>query len=51
MCSASVASNHQRGWIIPVGGAEKKVRDPEILRELGRSDEQIAALRDEAVIG
>ena len=32
VCSASISSNNQRGWIIPVGGAEKKVRSPEILR-------------------
>lgn len=31
MCPASVPEGCQRGWIIPIGGGEKKLRAPEIL--------------------
>ncbi len=31
MCSARLASEDQRGWIIPIGGGEKKVRSSAIL--------------------
>ena len=31
MCSANVAGNDRRGWIIPIGGAEKKIKSSAIL--------------------
>ncbi len=31
MCAEQVASNGQRGWIIPIGGGEKKIRSSAIL--------------------
>ncbi len=34
MCPAQVSENGQRGWIIPVGGGEKKVRTSTILQQL-----------------
>jgi len=32
MCASKVASGRQRGWIIPIGGAEEKENSPQILR-------------------
>jgi len=32
MCASKVASGQQRGWIIPIGGAEEKENSPQILR-------------------
>jgi cyanophycinase len=32
MCASKVADGHQRGWIIPIGGAEDKENSPAILR-------------------
>ncbi len=34
MCPANVESNSQRGWIVPVGGGERKVRTSPILKRL-----------------
>lgn len=34
MCPAQVKTDNQRGWIIPVGGGEKKVRTSTILKRL-----------------
>ena len=34
MCPAKVKNETVRGWIIPVGGGEKKVRSSPILRKL-----------------
>ncbi len=32
MCASKVAEGKQRGWIIPIGGAEEKENSPQILR-------------------
>ena len=32
MCASKVADGHQRGWIVPIGGAEDKESSPAILR-------------------
>ena len=32
MCASKVAQGKQRGWIIPIGGAEEKDNSPQILR-------------------
>ena len=32
MCASKVAEGGQRGWIIPIGGAEEKENSPQILR-------------------
>jgi cyanophycinase len=32
MCASKVAEGRQRGWIIPIGGAEEKENAPQILR-------------------
>jgi cyanophycinase len=32
MCAAKVAAGNERGWIIPIGGAEEKDNSPAILR-------------------
>lgn len=32
MCASKVAEGRQRGWIIPIGGAEEKDNSPQILR-------------------
>jgi cyanophycinase len=32
MCASKVAEGGQRGWIVPIGGAEEKDNDPAILR-------------------
>ncbi len=32
MCASKVAEGQQRGWIIPIGGAEEKENSPQILR-------------------
>jgi cyanophycinase len=32
MCASKVADGHQRGWIVPIGGAEEKENSPAILR-------------------
>jgi cyanophycinase len=32
MCASKVADGHQRGWIVPIGGAEDKENSPAILR-------------------
>ena len=32
MCASKVANGKQRGWIIPIGGAEEKENAPQILR-------------------
>lgn len=32
MCASKVAQGQQRGWIIPIGGAEEKENSPQILR-------------------
>ena len=32
MCASKVAEGSQRGWIIPIGGAEEKENSPQILR-------------------
>jgi cyanophycinase len=32
MCASKVASGKQRGWIVPIGGAEEKQNSPQILR-------------------
>lgn len=32
MCPSKVAEGEQRGWIVPIGGAENKGEDPRILR-------------------
>ena len=32
MCASKVAEGKQRGWIIPIGGAEEKDNAPAILR-------------------
>ena len=32
MCASKVAEGAQRGWIIPIGGAEEKENSPQILR-------------------
>ena len=31
LCSAKMAGNDRRGWIIPIGGAEKKIKSSAIL--------------------
>jgi cyanophycinase len=32
MCPSPVEEDTERGWIVPIGGAEEKLNDPEILR-------------------
>ncbi len=32
MCASKVAEGSQRGWIVPIGGAEEKENSPQILR-------------------
>lgn len=32
MCASKVAEGRQRGWIVPIGGAEEKDNSPQILR-------------------
>lgn len=32
MCAAKVPSGQQRGWIVPIGGAEEKENSPQILK-------------------
>ena len=32
MCASKVAEGKQRGWIVPIGGAEDKENAPAILR-------------------
>ena len=32
MCPSRVADGEERGWIIPIGGAEEKQNDPRILK-------------------
>src|ERR1700753_326003 len=32
MCASKVAQGVQRGWVIPIGGAEKKENSPQILQ-------------------
>src|ERR1700722_6453213 len=32
MCASKVAAGGERGWIIPIGGAEEKENSPQILR-------------------
>ncbi len=32
MCASKVAEGKQRGWIVPIGGAEEKENSPQILR-------------------
>ena len=32
MCPSKVADGNTRGWIVPIGGAEEKERDPKILK-------------------
>ena len=36
MCASKVANGEQRGWIIPIGGAEEKDNSPAILRRFVR---------------
>ena len=36
MSPSPIVSDAQRGWIVPIGGAEDKVNDPEILRRFVR---------------
>ncbi len=36
MSPARIEENHTRGWIVPVGGAEEKVRGPAILERFAR---------------
>ena len=36
MCPSKVADGDERGWIVPIGGAEEKEDDPAIL--LARAD-------------
>lgn len=47
MCSERAAANDRRGWIIPIGGAEKKVRSSAIL---GRFFELCGADRARIVV-
>ena len=48
MCPANVQGNDRRGWIIPIGGGEKKVRSSTILRRFvelcGGSDARIVVV-------
>ena len=32
MCASKVAAGKERGWIIPIGGAEEKENAPQILK-------------------
>jgi cyanophycinase len=32
MCASKVAEGHERGWIVPIGGAEEKENSPAILK-------------------
>ena len=32
MCASKVAQGQQRGWIVPIGGAEEKENSPQILK-------------------
>ena len=32
MSPSIVQPNQERGWIVPVGGAEEKIQDPSILQ-------------------
>ena len=36
MCASKVAEGKQRGWIIPIGGAEEKENAPQILKRFLR---------------
>ncbi len=36
MCPSKVAEGDERGWIVPIGGAEEKEHDPRILRRFVR---------------
>ena len=36
MCPSKVENGHQRGWIIPIGGAEEKQENPRILERFVR---------------
>ena len=48
MSPSPVIDDAQRGWIVPIGGAEEKVNDPDILRRFvkcaGGSDARIAVI-------
>jgi cyanophycinase len=48
MCASKVADGAERGWIIPIGGAENKENSPQILRRFlqlaGGSAAQIAVI-------
>jgi len=48
MCASKVADGGERGWIIPIGGAEEKENSPQILRRFvqlaGGSAAQIAVI-------
>ena len=36
MCPSKVAEGDERGWIVPIGGAEEKEHDPRILKRFVR---------------
>lgn len=48
MCPARVEEDQERGWIVPVGGAEEKVTDPAVLQRFvelaGGRDARIAVI-------
>jgi cyanophycinase len=48
MCASKVANGGQRGWIIPIGGAEEKENSPQILKRFvelaGATDADIAVI-------
>lgn len=48
MCPSKVSEGFERGWIIPIGGAEEKEHDPRILRRFvelcGGSDADIVVI-------
>jgi cyanophycinase len=48
MCASKVAAGDERGWIIPIGGAEEKENSPQILRRFvqlaGGGDADIAII-------
>src|SRR5690606_34860118 len=48
MCPSKVVEGFERGWIVPIGGAEEKEHDPRILRRFvelcGGSDADIVVI-------